>query len=967
MRTVRRRTTGREAEVHETESLLQEAGRAARILVLHGEPGIGKTTVLETALRSLERRGALPALLTPSPGRAPVLDTLADAVCGLLATEPDSSGHAAAVRHAQTVSHRQGAPRLLQEVRDAVRHLASRRPVAMVLDDAHLVADGDIGTLRALVREVRSDGVPVLVAGRMPAHLPGPVRALAEIADRAIGLARLDPARTRTLLGAFLGRSAEPELATSVQLALGTLAGNPGAALSVVGTLREQGRLRTVDGSVCLVDPAAPLRLALGPDATAWFPWLRSPQQADGTPDFALPLAVLLARLTADGELRVDDLCVLASALGRPVDTVGRTLDLLVEQGVVAVDDRQFLGFCVPALAVSLRDVPTSYDIASLRARLVRGAVERAGGTAGWIDPRLCDIALAAGPALPADVLNRVLIAAARPGATGDARRTIRACVAALRRLPHDDDRVPGLLTTAVDLMLGQGDMRGLLELGDRLLPDVDGDRPQDALLLATLAPAWAFAALHEQSSDVGPGAARPAPSAALLALAGRLSGSAAVPTPDGAGPPAPRAAAADSADATAAQAPTSPGNRLVACATGAGAERDAPLRQVRSLRPVSRPRPVADPDALREAMTFEDPVGACGTRPAGRSAGPEGRPTDWYREMVREYRSGSWQTALSLARRIEVRPQPDGRDPARDLSRSLATEICRWTGEFERAAEWMDRIPASAEHGSLVSWARCGLLHDSGDPDRAWEEGWRDYRRLAERGRLAGLERLLLRLVTYAAEDGRPAAAHRALGELDALHRVVGTRSTRESALLARGGVHSSIGPGMAAYALISQRGDQYLLFRTCEWLARLTPTPEFWLQRAKDIADWMASRRAHQQVTETAHLLGRTLTRTRAENPSLTSLELQVVDMVSGGATNRQIATALARSEKSVETYLSKIYERTGCRSRLALATARLDGSLARLVREHPRAGGPHRPQQFAPGALRTGGDGRPHSPCR
>ncbi|MFJ5260148.1 AAA family ATPase [Streptomyces sp. NPDC088387] len=1073
---------GREAEVRAVESALRRTGGTAPLLVLHGEPGIGKTVVLEAALRAPIGEGLLTTRLTPAADEALGLHAAADAVCDLLtAASDDVSGRAAALRRAQSALDRQGPLPLLQEVQIAVRHLSSHRPVAVVLDDAHLVADDAVGVFRALLRGFCADGVPVLVAGRMPEHRPGPVRTLAEIADRVIGLAPLAPAETGSLLGRYLSLPAEPGLVAAVHLALGTLAGNPGAVLSVIGALREDGRLRTVDGMVCLLDPGTPLRLSLGPDGSAWFPWLRPASPPERDRPGAFELAVLLARLTASAELRVDDLAVLAPALGHSLDAVGRALDLLAEHGVVTVGPGQRLAFGVPALGTALRDAPSPYDIPALHAHLVRGAVERAGGATGWLDPRLCDHALAAGPALAADLLDEVLLAVAGRDTAGDGKATTRACVAVLRRLPHGDARVPELLPTAVDLMLRQGDTAGLLELGNQLLPRVAGDGPEDAVLLDTLAPAWAFAALHEHWLSIEPDGASRTPAvpvarrvpaaAALLDIPPRLIGAdtppptppgQTTPTPPGpstptapgpmpptaAGPPmptvprpmpptapeppiptaprptpptaaeppiptAPRPTPPTTAEPTAHTAPrpmppttaeptahTAPEptdsapagpvpptpaptahpapptphsppaaprsdgrhhtpdrqhgrsptplrfplaaeSRLVACAAGTGVEFDAALREVRAVRSAHGLEPLADPDKLREAVAYGDWATASEVLLGDRYTAPEDSPSQLYQALIQEYLTGSWQTALSLARQIELRPQTNGRSCVRNLGRSLAAEICRWNGDLERATEWLDRIPGSAADCPWVSWARCGLRHDSGNRELAWDEAWRDYRRLRGSGRLVGLERLLLRLVTYATLDGHRDAALEILRELDELNALVGSRQTREVALLARGGVHRDIRSGTAAHALISQRGDQYLLFRTCEWLARITDAPEQWLRAAGDLASRLSSPRARRQVTETAQLLGSPLPRRRAESPLLSPLELSVVDMVSTGATNRQIATALTRSEKSVETYLSKIFERTGCRSRLALATAWLDGSLAWLVPDRPDSG--------------------------
>ena len=55
-----------------------------------------------------------------------------------------------------------------------------------------------------------------------------------------------------------------------------------------------------------------------------------------------------------------------------------------------------------------------------------------------------------------------------------------------------------------------------------------------------------------------------------------------------------------------------------------------------------------------------------------------------------------------------------------------------------------------------------------------------------------------------------------------------------------------------------------------------------------------------------------------------------MRIIDLVSGGHTNRRIATAVGVSEKTVESHLTRLLARTGCRSRVELAAARLEGRL-------------------------------------
>ena len=50
----------------------------------------------------------------------------------------------------------------------------------------------------------------------------------------------------------------------------------------------------------------------------------------------------------------------------------------------------------------------------------------------------------------------------------------------------------------------------------------------------------------------------------------------------------------------------------------------------------------------------------------------------------------------------------------------------------------------------------------------------------------------------------------------------------------------------------------------------------------------------------------------------------EIQVIDLVRGGATNAEVATTLGLSEKTVEGHLTNVFAKLGVSSRAAVAAA-------------------------------------------
>ncbi|WP_258342772.1 helix-turn-helix transcriptional regulator [Saccharopolyspora gregorii] len=68
----------------------------------------------------------------------------------------------------------------------------------------------------------------------------------------------------------------------------------------------------------------------------------------------------------------------------------------------------------------------------------------------------------------------------------------------------------------------------------------------------------------------------------------------------------------------------------------------------------------------------------------------------------------------------------------------------------------------------------------------------------------------------------------------------------------------------------------------------------------------------------------------RTERPAPTLSRTEARIVEMVGAGLTNRRIGSALNLSEKTVEGYLTRLFARTGCNSRVELVAANLHGRL-------------------------------------
>ncbi|CAM5607781.1 HTH luxR-type domain-containing protein OS=Streptomyces griseorubiginosus OX=67304 GN=AQJ54_40370 PE=4 SV=1 [Streptomyces griseorubiginosus] len=308
------------------------------------------------------------------------------------------------------------------------------------------------------------------------------------------------------------------------------------------------------------------------------------------------------------------------------------------------------------------------------------------------------------------------------------------------------------------------------------------------------------------------------------------------------------------------------------------------------------------------------------------------GSVAERYRAMVSAYTAGRWDEALSCARRIEAYVRgPRVAGPSM-LARVLAAEIHCTSGEQQRALAWLGQVPDTVVH-PLGGWVRLGVRYRSGNPDEAFEGGWRDVRRARESGLLEGLERLLGRLFQYGGYEDRPEVTHRAVSELEALYEESASPRAGEALLLAQSVLRRDPDHVREVLDLAAERGDKPLRLLCLEMGAMADKAPEPWLAAAVEEAYELGVRHIERSPLghwARAHGLSLSAPRRRTAGGGASELDLQLVELVSDGATNRQIAVRLACSEKTVEQHLTRLFRRTGCRSRSELAAARLDGRL-------------------------------------
>ncbi|MFE7032598.1 AAA family ATPase [Streptomyces sp. NPDC057621] len=975
---------GRDGEIREVTRALLSTGDPARVLLIVGAAGTGKTAVLEHARRAAAEEGAkVLRLRCHDSGSAPGAPALADGVHSALAKVPHRRNTVrvgGTRRTSRQPAGRYGELSQLAVLSEALTDTARDTPFALVIDDVERLPSATASALGLLLRVFRPAGVPMVMAGR-PVHARDTgASQLVSAADRLLELPPLRPADVEALMVRGLGRPVEPALVAAVLRALGPMAGTPEAVLSVLASMDGRGGLLELGGHVCLTEPEQALRLTTDVARLTRLCWPGEP------PDAAdLDAAAAVARALEHAEIRFDDLHRLKPGGPRRAGLVDRALTPLVGDGILTVDEDGRASFAVPALAAALRALPTHHEVSSLHALITRSLSDRLGArTAGGGYPRLADHVTAAGAELDDALAVDVLLAAARTDARSDWPRSVRAYSSALGRLAPYDRRTPGVLYESAELSLRHADHPGALALGEPLLACLDAspaeratgdggaagdgggsqegdedrdrgegrdgdrerhgdrdrerDRDRDRDRLVYVTEVWALAALHEHRLPFVDGSG--AQGTGVPAQLAAVEGFAALAGPYGIGPVAGRGARPPEGE----PGPTvrhpvtghRPGSgplpspaelRLLAAASGGRAEL---LETLGALPPEADGTRIME--RLRHAATHADLADALAAVLGDRFTGSGDSTAARHHAMVRAYLEGDWDQALSAARRIEARSRTRGTEAGTaQCARALAAEIHCARGELGHARAWLELIPDGVTH-PLVAWARMSLRYWSGRTDQALEGAREDVRRARADGLLSGIEKVLLRHLSYALLEGMPQVMRRTLGELEALHEEVGSAMTRETVLLGRGLVHGEVDGALAALRSVDRRGDVYmgLLCRLC--LVEIGDDSDRRLAEASYLGQSLGIGRATR--TTLGHMARRrslVLPRLRPASDRLSEADVRLAVLVSDGATNRQIAARLASSEKTVERWLTQLFQRTGCRSRAELAAAWLDGSLA------------------------------------
>ncbi|HVF76526.1 MAG TPA: AAA family ATPase [Acidimicrobiales bacterium] len=285
----------------------------------------------------------------------------------------------------------------------------------------------------------------------------------------------------------------------------------------------------------------------------------------------------------------------------------------------------------------------------------------------------------------------------------------------------------------------------------------------------------------------------------------------------------------------------------------------------------------------------------------------------------------GDWDSALRLADDVIAGVDDEGHSPMQfDAVLAVAADIESNRGDWRRARHLLARYePQSPATRAQWAWTMGGIELASGSASEA--------RRLLEAELAEGTARPVAEVLLRA----RLAETLHAAGALDEARRVAEELAAvdvddmsfpaRTEALCVVGTVLADADRLTQAAALARRHRAPFVEARAQLALGDLGRERLDDLLVAHEAFHRLGAQPWRRRAASSLRRYGVPVPRFRAPKPSIfTETEAQIVRLVQEARSNREIAQTLSISLKTVESYLTRIYAKTGCATRLELARA-------------------------------------------
>jgi DNA-binding CsgD family transcriptional regulator len=294
---------------------------------------------------------------------------------------------------------------------------------------------------------------------------------------------------------------------------------------------------------------------------------------------------------------------------------------------------------------------------------------------------------------------------------------------------------------------------------------------------------------------------------------------------------------------------------------------------------------------------------------------------------------AGRWDEALELCHAASFDLDERGAATAVCLLRALACELLVHRGELDGAAAIADSLSAPIEElRSAVVLCRARVRRALGDVPAAISLlSEQAERRRRTRGQLRGAE-LLAELAELLLAEERSAEAVAIRAEIEQLAAASPRYEPTLIAPYARALVDRDTAAAREYLATAEREQLSFERARALLVLGELEVDPAEHLVSAYHAFDQLSAGPWRRRAAGALRSRGLPAPRPAPRGGGqLSESEERLVRLVAEGLTNRQIALAMHYSEKTVEVYLSRVYAKTGCKSRVKLVQALASGTLA------------------------------------
>jgi DNA-binding CsgD family transcriptional regulator len=893
---------------------------AAKPLLVTGDPGTGKTSLLSQVAQAAERTGFRVVVIS-----ADAVDSGAPYAAFLPALAAASTGDdapalqelARSLRHELDVGPRGDASNHRAVIHDLVRRLFSgwafRGPVALAVDDLHAADPDTVACVLFLIRRLRQERVLIIATSRTESTDLDPVLAATltrfehEKLLTTVDLGSFDDHELAELVAATVGEPPDDALVAMLRDRTG---GNPFFVVELLDALSGANALIHTDDEVRL-EPGIQLTLPrtvttavlhrvfrLGPGARA-----------------------VASAASALGHVDLDRLDLLASLAGVDGPTADAAFDTLV-LGRILVGTDDGYRFAHPLVLDALYQDLGPAARRRLHAKIADAFLRElaAGGDIEVVEVASHVRRGVQGTDAPAALLvteaGDAVVSAAPAAAVGWYRD-------ALRLLPKQDAAVPAVqlkLGRALNLTARYAEAATLATAAAHVLA---GDERDEALALA--ATALSARGCHDDAAALLDDALADRSMHAARLLVSRATVFLWQERPDDARHCIDQARGVGLgrdlllADAVEVHLAHAAGRHSEALALAERLQKEAdslPLEQRAPLLLLLSAAAADDGDP-RDVLRYSEDLEATAAMP------------DWCKAFTSfaQYRLGNLVDAYRIAESSSADADRPRSEPASVLAATVRAGVLAEQGDAVGAAEAVRLVDGSVEYAHLVDAAAAlaGMLN--GDLGPALSRLSAACERERQRRRANRLSRLLALEAEVRWRAGDEDAARGNNAELQALPGDDGVASAMHR-LMTNALVTGDVDSAAEAVAHAEKFDLALDRARSVGQLGALQSDSALLVDAYEEL-DRLGAVMRQREVGHHLRRLGLRVPRRQRRAGQLTSVELEVANLVARGLTNRQVAEEAGLSLKTVEVYLSRIYAKTGYHTRVELAVALTSGA--------------------------------------